>query len=116
MSCDFLRKDRFMKKILVALLLALTASTAFAHGGGGYGYRGGYRGGYHEHWGRFVGPAVIGGIIGYELHHERPYRREPVVVYRESPMYMGQSVPYGYHYESILDGRCNCYRSVLVPN
>ena len=26
-----------MKKILVALLLALTASTAFAHGGGGYG-------------------------------------------------------------------------------
>ncbi len=116
MSCDLLRKDRFMKKILVALLLALTASTAFAHGGGGYGYRGGYRGGYHEHWGRFVGPAVIGGIIGYELHHERPYRREPVVVYRESPMYMGQSVPYGYHYESILDGRCNCYRSVLVPN
>ncbi len=116
MSCDLLRKDRFMKKILVALLLALTASTAFAHGGGGYGYRGGYRSGYHEHWGRFVGPAVIGGIIGYELHHERPYRREPVVVYRESPMYMGQSVPYGYHYESILDGRCNCYRSVLVPN
>ena len=116
MSCDLLRKDRFMKKILVALLLALTASTAFAHGGGGYGYRGGYRSGYHEHWGRFVGPAVIGGIIGYELHHERPYRREPVFVYRESPMYMGQSVPYGYHYESILDGRCNCYRSVLVPN
>ena len=105
-----------MKKILVALLLALTASTAFAHGGGGYGYRGGYRGGYHEHWVRFVGPAVIGGIIGYELHHERPYRRDPVVIYRESPMYMGQSVPYGYHYESILDGRCNCYRSVLVPN
>ena len=105
-----------MKKILVALLLALTASSAFAHGGGGYGYRGGYRGGYHEHWGRFVGPAVIGGIIGYELHHDRPYRRDPVVIYRESPMYMGQSVPYGYHYESILDGRCNCYRSVLVPN
>ena len=47
-----------MKKILVSLLLALTASTAFAHGGEGYGYRGGYRGGYHEHWGRFVGPAV----------------------------------------------------------
>jgi hypothetical protein len=100
-----------MKKILVALLLALTASSAFAHGGGGYGYRGGY----HEHWGRFVGPAVIGGIIGYELHNERPYRRDPVVVYRE-PLYMGQSVPYGYHFESILDGRCNCYRSVLVPN
>ena len=105
-----------MKKILVALLLALTASTAFAHGGEGYGYRGGYRGGYHEHWGRFVGPAVIGGIIGYELHHERSYRREPVVVYRKSPIYMGQSVTYGYHYESILDARCNCYRTVLIPN
>jgi len=103
-----------MKKILITLLLALSASTAFAHGG--EGYRSGYRGGYHEHWGRFVGPAVIGGIIGYELHHERTYRREPVVIYRESPIYMGQSVPYGYHYESILDARCNCYRSVLVPN
>ena len=103
-----------MKKILITLLLALSASVAFAHGG--EGYRGGYRGGYHEHWGRFVGPAVIGGIIGYELHHERTYRREPVVIYRESPIYMGQSVPYGYHYESILDARCNCYRSVLVPN
>ena len=103
-----------MKKILITLLIALSSSTAFAHGG--EGYRGGYHRGYHEHWNRFVGPAVIGGIIGYELHHERAYRREPVVVYREPPIYMGQSVPYGYHYESILDARCNCYRSVLVPN
>ena len=60
----------------------------------------------------WVGPAIIGGIIGYELG--RPRYNPPAVVYPpvSSPPYP----PYGYHYEQMLDAYCNCYRTVLVQN
>jgi len=94
-----------MKKILLCLLLI--AGTAHAH----EGFRGGYHGGYGYGW---VAPLVIGGAVGYTIAQPRTvYVQQPQVVYVQQPTL---PVPYGYHYENILDANCNCYRSVLVSN
>ena len=91
-----------MKKLLVAVLIGLTAFGAQAHGG--------YRGGYGHHgggWG-WVAPALIGGAVVYAAT-----RPQTVIVQQPQPAYQA---PYGYHWESVLDANCNCYRNVLVPN
>jgi hypothetical protein len=43
-------------------------------------YYGGYRGGW-------VGPAIIGGVIGYELSHPRTVivEQQPVIVQQQQP-------------------------------
>jgi hypothetical protein len=90
-----------MKKLLIGLLIGLTAFGAQAHG---------YRGGYEQHrggWG-WVAPALIGGAVVYAAT-----RPQTVVVQQPQPVYQA---PYGYHWESVLDANCNCYRNVLVPN
>jgi hypothetical protein len=99
-----------MKKLLLSLsLLAITGSaSAQWHHHGGY-----YRGGY------WVAPALIGGVIGYEL--ARPAPPPPIVYVQPSPttVYVQPSLgvpPLGYHWQTILDGQCNCYRNVLIPN
>jgi hypothetical protein len=102
-----------MKKIVLALM-AVVSFSAQAHCG--YGYGCGYRVGGGGGW---VGPAIIGGVIGYEI--ARPRYEQPVVVVQQPPVYVQQpapapTVPYGYHYTQILDANCNCYRVVLVPN
>ena len=80
---------------------------------GGYGYHGGYHGG-GVGW---VAPAIIGGVIGYELSQPRVIYQQPQVVYQQPPViYQQPGVPVGYHYETLLDAHCNCYRNVLVPN
>lgn len=98
-----------MKKILAVVLLTF-ASLAQAHG---YGY------GYHYHSsGHWVGPALIGGIIGYQMAQPRTVivqQPAPVIV-QQQPQVAVPSVPYGYHYENIMDANCGCYRVVLVPN
>jgi hypothetical protein len=60
-----------------------------------------------------VAPFVIGGVVGYAIT-----RNQPTVVIQNPPnvYYQPQPVPYGYHYENILDANCNCYRLVLVQN
>ena len=100
-----------MKKILFVLaLLATTSAHAdhWRHGGGAYYYHPGYG---------WVVPAVIGGAIVYEA------TRPPVVI--QQPVYIQQPVmpaqptypaPAGFHWEAMLDGACNCYKTVLVPN
>ena len=98
-----------MKKFLVASLIGLTALGAHAHGYEHYGYRGGYDRG----WG-WVAPAVIGGAVVYAA--TRPpviVQQPPVIVQQPQVQYQ---TPYGYHWESVLDANCNCYRTVLVQN
>lgn len=101
-----------MKKIIAVLLLAISAS-ACADGYRHHGYN--YNRGYNYGW---VAPAIIGGAVVYGL--TRPYYAPPPVVVQQPPVYIQQPnpalPPYGYHYESILDNGCNCYRTVLVPN
>jgi hypothetical protein len=67
----------------------------------------------HRHYGGhgygWVAPAIIGGIVTYELT-----RPAPVII--QQPIVVQPQAPYGYHYENILDANCNCYRLVLVQN
>ncbi len=87
-----------MKKLLVTLLLGFV-SVAHAqyphhnHRPGGYGW---------------VAPTIIGGAVMYGLT-----RPAPVIIQQQI---IQPSIPYGYHYENILDANCNCYRLVLVQN
>jgi len=86
-----------MKKLALALSLLLTAGMASAHDHGGF--RGGYRGGYHGYYHGggcygcgWVAPAVIGGVIGYEL--AQPYYAPPAVTYVQPPVtYIQQPAP-----------------------
>ena len=67
-----------MKKIIAGLLLSLTIiAPAHAHGFG----RGGYRGGFG-----WVAPAMVGGVIGYEIAQPRP----PVIVTQQPPIVIQQ--------------------------
>jgi hypothetical protein len=109
-----------MKKIITALaLIGLTTTPALADG---YrGHHGGYHGGYghygnHYHGNDWIAPAIIGGIVGYAIAQPRTVyvQPQPQVIYQ--PQVYSTIPPGGYHYETILDAYCNCYRTVLVQN
>ena len=104
-----------MKKTILALSLLAIVGTASAH----EGFRG-YRGGYY-HGGCYgcswVAPALIGGVIGYEL--SRPstvyIEPQPSVVYVQ-PQPTVQAPPPGYHWQQMIDPQTNTQKIVLVPN
>jgi hypothetical protein len=107
-----------MKKTVLLLSLLALIGTASAHEG--FRYRGGccYRGGYGMGW---VAPAVVGGVIGYELSRpnvvveQQPvYVTPPPVVYVNPPGTLNP--PAGYHYAQMIDPKTNQYTIVLVPN
>lgn len=90
-----------MKKIILTVLIGL-ASVAHAHGPRHY---------HGGHWGNWVAPAIIGGVVTYAITRPQP---QPVIV--QQPAINYPPAPYGYHYENILDANCSCYRLVLVQN
>ena len=104
-----------MKKTILALSLLAIVGTASAH----EGFRG-YRGGYY-HGGCYgcgwVAPALIGGVIGYELSRPAPVYVEPQpsVVYVQ-PQPTVQAPPPGYHWQQMIDPQTNTQKIVLVPN
>ena len=69
-----------MKKVLLALAL-LASAPAFAQHHHHH-YHGGYRGGW-------VGPAIVGGLIGYELSrpHTVVVQQQPVIVQQPPVVY-----------------------------
>jgi len=108
-----------MKKLLLALSIMTIAGSASAqwHHHGGY-----YRGGC---WGcnNWVAPALIGGVIGYELSRPAP------IVVQQPPVYIMPTPgtvyvnppgtlppPAGYHYQYMIDPTTNQTKMVLVPN
>jgi hypothetical protein len=103
-----------MKRLLLASILATVSLSA---GADGFYYPGYHRHGYSHGGSGWVAPAIIGGAIAYGL------TRPPVVyVEPQPPVYAipqpptQPAVPYGYHWEQVLDANCNCYRTVLVQN
>ena len=82
-----------MKKILIVGLLALS-TTAFAHGPHGY-WRPHPSGGWN-----WVAPAVIGGVIGYEIARPPVYnppvvvQQPPVIIQSQSPVIWIDGVAY----------------------
>ena len=110
-----------MKKIVLTSLLALAfIGSAEAHGPNRYGSYHGYYHGCYGCGGGWVAPALIGGVIGYEL------ARPPVVVeqpiYANPPVYIEpttnyvQQPPVGYHWQQMIDPQTNTAKIVLVPN
>jgi len=75
-----------MKKLLLTISMLAVVGTANAqwHHHGGY-----YRGGYGNNW---VAPAIIGGVIGYELSRPRYY--EPPVIVQQAPVIVQQQPVY----------------------
>jgi hypothetical protein len=98
-----------MKKILLAMALFAVVGTASAQH---CCYRGYYRGGYGLGW---VAPAVVGGVIGYELAQPRTVVVEQPPVYVQPPVVV-QQPPAGYHWQQITDPQTNTQKMALVPN
>jgi hypothetical protein len=109
-----------MKKLLLATVLGLGLIATTAHADWHGGYRGGYHPGYYHGGcygcGNWVAPAIIGGVIGYEL--SRPSTvvvEQPSVVYTQ-PQTVIQQPPVGYHWQEMIDPQTNTRKIVLVPN
>ena len=78
-----------MKKILLALSFISTA--AFAHGPyGPYGHGHGYWAPSSANGWTWVAPAIVGGVIGYELARPPVYAPAPVVV--QQPVIVQQPI------------------------
>jgi hypothetical protein len=112
-----------MKKSILALSLVALLGTASAQAHGPY-RMGGWHGGYY-HGGCYgcgwVAPALIGGVIGYELARpETVVVEQPQVVYAQPPVVVTPSVvqqpPAGYHWQQITDPATNTQKMALVPN
>jgi hypothetical protein len=79
-----------MKKLIAVLALTAVSTTVFAHGyeGRGFNGHGGYYGGHgynHSHY-DFVGPAILGGIVGYAIAQPRYVQPAPTVIYQQPPV------------------------------
>jgi len=98
-----------MKKSLLALSLLAIIGSAVAHEGfRHYGYRGGC---YGCGW---VAPAIIGGVIGYEIANRPVIVEQPPVIYTQPSIV--QQPPVGYHWQEMIDPATNLRKIVLVPN
>jgi hypothetical protein len=99
-----------MKKILTGLILSIMALSANAQHH--HGYHGGhYRG---PSWG-WVAPALIGGALVYSATRPVVVQQPPIVITPQQTQYVAPyAPPPGFHWETLLDANCNCYRLVLV--
>ena len=118
MKCKLIISSVFASILAMSALFAYSPSAqAQWHHHGGY-YRGGC---YGCGW---VAPALIGGVIGYELSrpHETVIVQQPPVYVQSAPttVYVNPPgtipPPAGYHYAQMIDPRTNQYTIVLVPN
>ena len=93
-----------MKKTFYCVLLTLLSFTVLADDHHGH-HR--HHDRYYDHHSRgdwWVAPAIVGGAAAITYGITQPY-------FQSQP-----AVPYGYHYESLWDYNCSCYRTVLIPN
>jgi hypothetical protein len=102
-----------MKKILIALSMLAVVGTASAQ----WHHHGYYRGGgcYGCGW---IAPAIIGGVIGYEINRANPpvvVQQQPSVIIQQ-PQTVVQTPPLGYHWEEMIDPQTGARKIVAVPN
>ena len=95
-----------MKRIITLIVASLVFVTGTSQADPNHYHYRGYRNQFD-----WVAPLVIGGVVTYAIT-----RPSQTVVIQNPPNIPPQPVPYGYHYEQILDANCNCYRIVLVQN
>jgi hypothetical protein len=116
-------KNKLIFSSVFASILAMSALFAYSPGAQaheGFHYRGGccYRGGYGMGW---VAPAVIGGVIGYEIAQPRTVvvEQPPVVYTQPSVVYTQPTVqapPAGMHWQEMIDPQTGVHKIVAVPN
>ena len=91
-----------MKKLALALSVLALLGTASAQAHGPYrsfGWHGGYYHGGYGCGGCWVAPALIGGVVGYELARpETVVVEQPPVVVQQAPTVI-QQPPVGYHWQ-----------------
>ena len=98
-----------IKKILILLTLAIaTLETADACCYHNNYFHGGPRGCCVGGW---IAPIAVGGLIGYEIARPTEVIVQQPVIIQQQP-----APPVGYHYVTIVDPLCNCYKQALVPN
>ena len=103
-----------MKKVILVAMLMLTAGMASAqwhHHGGYCCYRGGYGGGW-------IAPALVGGVIGYELSRPNTVvveQQQPSIIVQQ-PQTVVQAPPVGYHWQEMVDPQTGVRKIVAVPN
>lgn len=111
-----------MKRTLAAVILAVFAGSALAHGGAYRPPPPRHHNGHHHH-GTWVAPLIIGGVVGYAL--SRPsyssaaptaYAVPPTAYYPSPEPVPTWAPPPGFHYEQRLDLGCNCWRWFIVSN
>ena len=97
-----------MKKFLIAAFILVTSFSAIAHCCYRYSYR----------WnGATWVPFAMGTIVGAEIASQnRTVIIEPQPVYAQPMNQPLPPAPVGYHYTSLLDPSCNCYRWALIQN
>ena len=103
---------RFLSLFILTLVLTTSAEACC------------YRDGYYHHGydggGGWVAPALIGGVIGYELARPPVVVEQPVIV--QPPQVVAQPQvqvappPVGYHYAQMVNPQTGQYQLVLVPN
>jgi hypothetical protein len=108
-----------MKKLITTVILSvgLVFSIQAQAGEGFHHHRCCYRG-PGMGW---VAPAIVGGIIGYELSRPYIYYTPQPVVIQQPPVYIAQppyyqAPPAGYHWQEMIDPQTNTTKIVLVPN
>jgi hypothetical protein len=106
-----------MKKLAISLLLGVAC---ISHAHEGIRHHGYYGGGYYagNNW---IAPAIIGGVIGYELSRPRPVyiEQQPVIIQQPPIVYSQPTIqqpPLGYHWQEMIDPVTNQRKIVLVPN
>lgn len=99
-----------MKKLLILSMITFLGVANAHEGFQHYGYRGGCFG---CGW---VAPAIVGGVIGYELSRPATVYVEPQPVIVQPPMSVVQQPPIGYHWQEMIDPTTNVKKIVLVPN
>ena len=116
-------KSKLIIGSVFASILAMSALFAYspcAQAHEGFRYHGGccyHGGGYGMGW---VAPALVGGVIGYEL--SRPNTvviEQPPVYVQQPPVYVQPTVqapPYGYHWQEMVDSQTGVRKIVAVPN
>jgi len=101
-----------MKKLVLALALLTAVASADA-----CCYRNYYHGGGYYHPYGWVAPALVGGVIGYELAQPRTViveQQPPIVI--QQPSVQLAPPPVGYHYQQMVNPQTGQYQLVLVPN
>lgn len=102
-----------MKIFLASILVAFSINSAYADNRQG-GRHGG--GGNHGDFGRWIGPALIGGFIGYTLAMPRTVYvqppPQPIVIVPEGA-YTGPAPQPVYQEFVEYNASCNCYMHIL---